>query len=84
MRIREDGKHAHRTDTIEEAAEFWGCNKTKALMKSSEFVRRIDKRIQTVLARDDLTVEQKREIADTLSIPETYEIHFEEVMKVEK
>jgi len=84
MRIREHGKHAHRTDTIEQAADFWECNKTKALLQSAEFARRFDERIQTVLARDDLTAEQKREIADTLSIPGTYEVEFSESVDVTK
>jgi len=84
MRIREHGKHAHRTDTIEQAADFWECNKTKALLQSAEFARRLDERIQTVLARDDLTAEQKREIADTLSIPGTYELRVSETIDIEK
>ncbi|QLH77569.1 hypothetical protein HZS55_09785 [Halosimplex rubrum] len=84
MRIREDGKHAHRTDTIEQAAEFWGCNKTTALMRSADFARRIDERIRTVLARDDLTVAQKREIAETLTIPGTYELRVDETVAVER
>jgi hypothetical protein len=84
MRIREHGKHAHRTDTIEQAADFWECNKTKALLQSAEFARRLDERIQTVLARDDLAAEQKREIADTLSIPGTYELRVSETIDIEK
>jgi len=84
MRIREHGKHAHRTDTIEQAADFWDCNKTKALLQSAEFARRLDERIRAVLARDDLTTEQKLDIADTLTIPGTYEIHFSESLEVEK
>lgn len=84
MRIREDGKHAHRTDTIEQAADFWDCNKTTALMRSADFTCRIDGRIRTVLARDDLSLAQKREIAETLSIPGTYEIGLEETVAVEK
>ncbi|WP_324664168.1 DUF7692 domain-containing protein [Haloarcula sediminis] len=84
MRIREDGKHAHRTDTIEQAAEFWNCNKTKALMRSAEFSWRIDERIRDVLAREDLTARQKREIAETLRVPGTYEIEVEESVIVEK
>ncbi|WP_420182067.1 DUF7692 domain-containing protein [Haloarcula sp. KBTZ06] len=82
MRIREDGKHAHRTDTIEQAAEFWDCNKTKALMRSAEFSWRMHERIQKVLARKDLTVQQKQEIAEVLSIPKTYEIGYEETVAV--
>ncbi|RLM96216.1 hypothetical protein [Haloarcula sp. Atlit-7R] len=84
MRIREDGKHAHRTDNIEQAAEFWDCNKTKALMRSAEFSWRIDERIRGVLARDDLTVQQKREIAEMLHVPGTYEIEIEETVVVKK
>ncbi|ANW09677.1 hypothetical protein [Haloarcula hispanica pleomorphic virus 4] len=83
MRIREDGKHAHRTDTIEQAAGFWDCNKTKALMRSAEFSWRIDERIREVLTRDDLTVQQKREIAETLRVPGTYEIEVEEIIIVD-
>lgn len=84
MRIREDGKHAHRTDTIEQAAEFWSCNKTTALMRSAEFSWRIDERIRDVLGRDDLTVQQKREIAETLRVPGTYDIEIRETVSVEK
>ena len=84
MRIREDGKHAHRTETIEQAAEFWDCNKTTALMKSAEFSRRIDERIREVLSRDDLTVRQKREIAETLSVVGTYEVEIRSEMVIEK
>jgi len=84
MRIREDGKHAHRSDTIEQAAEFWGCNKTTALMRSADFSRRIGERIQTVLSRKDLTTEQKREIAETLMIPGTYEVEVFKDVGIEK
>jgi len=84
MRIREDGKHAHRSETIDQAAEFWSCNKTTALMKSAEFAWRIDERIRDVLARDDLTARQKREIAETLRVPGTYEIEVAESVIVEK
>jgi hypothetical protein len=84
MRIREDDKHAHRSDTIKQAAEFWGCNKTTALMRSADFSRRIGERIQTVLSREDLTSEQKREIAQTLTIPGTYEVKVFEDVGIEK
>jgi len=69
---------------VEQAAEFWDCNKTTALMKSAEFSRRIDERIREVLNRDDLTVRQKREIAETLTVPGAYEIAVEEVVNVDQ
>ena len=84
MRIREDGKHAHRTDTIEMAADFWDCNKTTALMKSADFSHRIDNRIQKVLSRGDLTARQKQEIAETLTIPGTYELAVNCSVQIEK
>jgi hypothetical protein len=83
MRIREDGKHAHRTETIEQAAAFWGCNKTTALLKSAEFAKRMDDRIRAVLARNDLTIRQKREIAETLSVSGFYEITISEGIEIE-
>jgi len=84
MRIRTDGDHEHRERTIEQAAEFWDCNKTRALMRSAEFSRRIDSRIQEVLEREDLTVAQKREIAETLSVPGTVEYEVEESVRVKR
>lgn len=83
MRIRTDGKHARRKDTIEHAADFWDCNKTTALMQSAEFAWRIDQGIRQVLARDDLTLRQKREIAETLSVRRYYEIVIEETVTVD-
>lgn len=78
MRIRTDGKHEHRAETIARAAEFWDCNKTTALMKSVEFTRRMEANIQEILVREDLTLKQKRGIAETLTIPGTYTIEVTE------
>jgi DNA-directed RNA polymerase subunit F len=83
MRIRTDGKHERREETIEAAAEYWDCNKTKALLKSADVVPRLHQRIRSVLEREDLTPEQKREIAETLTIPNQYELAVEERVAVE-
>lgn len=84
MRIRTDGKHARREDTIEQAADFWDCNKTTALMQSAEFAWRINQGIRRVLAREDLTLRQKREIAEDLSVPSYYELDVEDSVTVDK
>ena len=84
MLIREDGKHGYRTDTIEQAAEFWDCNKTTALMKSAEFSWRIDERIGEILHREDLTTRKKQEIAETLGVPGVYAIECKERLTIEK
>jgi len=83
MRIRTDGKYARREDTIEQAAEFWDCNKTRALMLSAEFASRMDPKIKHVLRREDLTIEQKREIADSLSITNSYQLEVKELVEAE-
>jgi len=83
MRIRTDGDYEWRKGEIEDAAEWWECNKTAALLRSAEAVRFLDDGIQRVLERDDLTTEQKREIAETLSTPSlSYEV--EESITTEK
>lgn len=84
MRIREDGKHAHRTETIEQAAEFWECNKTRALLLSADFAPQMDKRIRAVLSREDLTSQQKHEMANTLSIPGRYTVAVDEQLSISK
>lgn len=83
MRIRTDGDYEWRAQEIDTAADWWDCNKTAALMKSAETVRFLDEGIQQVLARDDLTPAQKREIADTLSTP-SLRYDYEENVEVEK
>jgi len=78
MRIRTDGELSHREETIEQAAEFWGCNKTRALLLSADFAPRIVPRIEKVLAREDLTTRQKREIAEMFSVPGTLYVDYKE------
>lgn len=53
-------------------------------MRSAEFASRIDERILNLLERDDLATRQKCEMAETLSIPGTYEVEIEETIDVEK
>lgn len=84
MRIRTDGKFAHRQDVIEHAQEWWGVNKSEALLRSAEFAPRVEPRVRAVLEREDLTTAQKREIAETLSVPGVLEFDVEESVTVEK
>lgn len=67
MRIRTDGDKAYRRDAIERAAEFYDCNKTRAVVSACEDVPQLVAAIERVLHRDDLTVAQRREIAEMLS-----------------
>lgn len=67
MRIRTDGEHAHREDTIEDVAEFYGRNKTESVLRAADDVPRLVEAIRSALERDDLTHAQRRELADALS-----------------
>lgn len=63
VRIRMDGKFSHRQETVEEVTDFYGAGKTRALMLAAEDVQRAAEAVEDVLAREDLTTEQRREIA---------------------
>ncbi|WP_254524835.1 DUF7692 domain-containing protein [Natrinema caseinilyticum] len=67
MRIRTDGDYAYRRDAIERAPAFYDCNKTKAVVSACDDVPKFVQAARRVLECDDLTLEQRREIAETLS-----------------
>ena len=51
----------------ERAVDFYDCNRTKAVVSACDDVPHFVRAIQQVLERSDLTPEQRREIAETLS-----------------
>lgn len=67
MRIRTDGEHSHRKDTIEKATGFYGRNKTESLLRAADDVPELVRAITRALERDDLTHEQRHELAEQLS-----------------
>ena len=67
VRIRTGDGNEHRYEAIERAADFYECNKTKAVVAACEDVPDLVAAAQTVLSREDLTTEQRQEIAKTLS-----------------
>jgi len=67
VRIRTDGDYAHREDVIEQAADYDDCNKTRAVVAACEDVPQLVAAAREDLERDDLTRQQRREMADTLS-----------------
>ncbi|WP_276252804.1 DUF7692 domain-containing protein [Halomontanus rarus] len=67
MRIRTDGDYAYRRDAIERAADFYDCNKTKAVVSACDDIPLLVSAARRVLERDDLTDQQRQEIAETLS-----------------
>lgn len=67
MRIRTDGEYAHRQDTIERAADQFGCNKTRAVLLSCEVAADVLPALQEALDQADIRPSAKREIADAVS-----------------
>ncbi|RQG97228.1 DUF7692 domain-containing protein [Natrarchaeobius chitinivorans] len=67
VRIRTDEGNEWRYDAIEKAATFYDCNRSNAVAFACEDVDKLVRAARHVLERDDLTREQRREIAETLS-----------------
>lgn len=67
MRIRTDGNYAHRMDFVEAAADYYGCNKTQAVLNACDDVPTIVTAAARVLSRDDLTQRQREEIAEAFN-----------------
>lgn len=67
VRIRTDEGNEWRFDSIEKAAEFYDCNRSNAVAFACEDVTQFVAAAHRVLEREDLTLEQRREIADELS-----------------
>ena len=67
VRIRTDDGNEWRFDAIKKAARFYDCNRSNAVAFACEDVDQLVAAATRVLERDDLTREQRREIAETLS-----------------
>lgn len=67
IRIRTDENNQWRYDEIERAAEYYDCNRSNAAAFACHDVTRMAAAVKQVLERDDLTRQQRREIAATLS-----------------
>ncbi|WP_224214631.1 DUF7692 domain-containing protein [Natrinema longum] len=67
VRIRTDDGNEWRFDAIQKAARFYDCNRSNAVAFACEDIDSLVSAARTVLERDDLSREQRREIAETLS-----------------
>lgn len=66
VQIRIDG-HEWRYHGIDRAQNLYDCNRSDAIAYACEDITQLVSRIEKVLNRDDLTRQQRRELADTLS-----------------
>lgn len=67
IRIRTGEGNEYRYDAIQQAAEFYECNRSDAAAYACDNVRQLVEAAEKVLARDDLTPRQKKEIAEEFS-----------------
>ncbi|WP_247729574.1 DUF7692 domain-containing protein [Halovivax limisalsi] len=83
VRIRTDDGNEWRFRSIEKAADFYDCNRSDAVAYACEDLVSQVAAAKKILERDDLTAEQRQEMAETLSTRAvTFEIETEiETMK---
>ncbi|PGF15816.1 hypothetical protein CP556_06605 [Natrinema sp. CBA1119] len=67
VRVRTDDGNEWRFDAIQKASRFYDCNRSNAIAFACNDVDALVSAARRVLERDDLTLEQRREIAETLS-----------------
>lgn len=67
VRIRSDDGNEWRFDAIQKASRFYDCNRSNAIAFACNDVDALVSAARRVLERDDLTREQRQEIAETLT-----------------
>jgi hypothetical protein len=64
VRIRTGEGNEHRYDAVERAADYYDTNRSDAVAKACNDVPRVMRALRSVLERDDLTLQQRCEIAE--------------------
>lgn len=67
VRIRTGEGNKWRFNAIKRAAEYYDCNRSDAVAYASEDVVELVEAARQVLEHEDLTLEQRREIAEIFS-----------------
>jgi len=67
MRIRTDGDFAHRKDRVETLSDFYGINKTRALMFASDDIKRLVGEIVSLLEDEELSTAERRKILERVN-----------------
>lgn len=67
MRIQTDGDKAYRKDVIEDAAEFWECNNTDAVVKSCDLAGRVLPQLVNALEAADIRPSEKKKLVVVLN-----------------
>lgn len=67
VRIRTGKGNEWRFDAIKRAADYYDCNRSDAVAYASEDLVELVEAARQVLEREDLTLKQRREIAEIFS-----------------
>jgi len=67
VRIRTDEGNEWRFDEIQKAKEFYERNRSDSIARACRDLPALVDSVQDVLERDDLSLQQRQEIAETLS-----------------
>ncbi|GGN17906.1 DUF7692 domain-containing protein [Halarchaeum nitratireducens] len=67
MRIRTDGDYAYWKDVIEDAADFWGVNKTDAIVRSCDLAGRLVPQLEEALTHEELPPRVAQEIVEMVN-----------------
>jgi hypothetical protein len=81
MRIRTDEK-PHRERTIEQVAEHYGCNKTKAMLLAADQVPELHEALEDILSDPALSTNDKQRIAERFNQARGIEIEISEHVEV--
>nr|WP_247416278.1 hypothetical protein [Halomarina salina] len=69
-------------DAIEQAARFYGQNKTASVVNACEDIPRLANAVERLLGRGDLTTEQKQEIANLFDLGQSFSVRYSETVNV--
>lgn len=67
IRVRTGEENEYRYHAVQQAADFYGCNRSDAIAYACDNVISLVEAAETILSRDDLTPKQKKEIAEEFS-----------------
>jgi len=83
MRIRTDGDHSHRTQTIESVAAFYECNKTDAMLAAAEDAPAAHRALCALFEDGDLDGSAKRAIATAFDERTSWSVEYREDFDIE-
>ena len=82
VRIRCDDGNEYRFSAIQSASDLYGVNRSDSVARACDDVARLADALVVVLARDDLTGQQRQEIAETFDSALSFDVEVEQRVEV--